>query len=150
MAFRTDGLGKAYSKAQSEAIRLKSYASQASASLAAATTSGNAVIQIMTTLKSSIEVFDSVSSLPGIAAYAQDDENDPAYDVVAEFTAMRNAAVSARDWIINNFPVSNPGGFLEKDTVAADGSITVRQFTPGQTAGLQTELTALANTITVV
>jgi len=145
MSFRTDGLSKAYSKAQSESIRVKTFATQAGAALAAGTVSANAVIQIMTNLKSSIETWDTVSSLPGIAQYAKDQEDDQAYDVVVEFLAMRNEAVAARDWVINNFPES--GGFIQKDTLEVDGSITVRQFTPAQTVGLQTALNDLVAAI---
>ena len=147
MAFRTDGLSKAYHRGQNSAIRAKNYSSQASAQLAGGTVSANAVIQVMTQMKSFIEEFDSVSSVPGIAQYARDQEDDQSYDVVAEFVAMRVAAVSARDWVINNFPVSNPGGFIEKDTLEADGAITVRTFSSVQTAGLQTALDTLVAAI---
>jgi hypothetical protein len=141
MAFRTDGLGKAYTKAQNEAIRVKAFATQARNALIAGTVSANAVMQIMTNMKSSIEVWDSVSSLAGIGAYADNEENDPAYDVAAEFTSMRAEAVTVRDWVITNFPAS--GGFIQKDTLEVDGAITVRQFTPAQTTGLQTALADL-------
>lgn len=149
MPFRTDGLSKAYQKAQNEAIRVKSFATQARAALLAGSVSANAVIQIMTNLKSSIEVWDSVSSLPGIAQYARDQEDDQTYDVVAEFLAMRTQAVAARDWVITNFPKS-AGDFIEKDTLEADGAITVRQFTPAQTTGLQVALADLIASIGVV
>ncbi len=142
MAFRTDGLSKAYQRAQTEAIRVKAFATQARNALLAGTVSANAIIQIMSNLKSTVEVWDSVSSVPGIAQYARDQEDDQTYDVVAEFTAMRAEAVASRDWIITNFPTS-AGGFIEKDTLEADGAITVRQFTTAQTTGLQTALADL-------
>jgi len=142
MAFRTDGLSKAYQKAQSEAIRIKAFATSARNALLAGPVSANAVIQIMTNLKSSVEVWSTVSSLPGIAQYAKDQENDQTYDVVVEFLAMRNAAVACIDWVFNNFPKS-PGGFIEKDTLETDGAITVRAFTTAQTVGLQTALADL-------
>lgn len=141
MAFKTDGLAKAYNKAQSESIRVKAFAAQARSALIAGSVSANAVIQIMTNLKSSIEVWDTVSGLPGIGQYAKDQEDDQTYDVVAEFNAMRTEAVAARDWVITNFPAS--GGFIQKDTLELDGAITVRQFTPAQTTGLQTALADL-------
>lgn len=135
MAFRTDGLDKAYTKAQNESIRIKAFAKDASAGLSAGNVSANAVIQIMTRMKSVIEEWDKVSSLVGIGDYAKSVENDPAYDVAAEFIAMRSAAVAVRDWVINNFP--SAGGFIQKDTLEADGAITVRPFTPVQTVALQ-------------
>jgi len=148
MAFRTNGLSKAYQSAQNEAIRAKSFATSARTALIAGTVSANAVIQIMTTIKSSIAVFDSVSSIPGLAEYAKIQEDDPLYDVVAEFLAMRNAAVSAVDWIFNNFPKDNDApNYIIKDILETDGSITVRSFTPAQTVGLQTALNNLINAI---
>ena len=61
MPFRTDGLSKAYQKAQSEAIRVKAFSVAARNALLAGPVSANAVIQIMTNLKSSVEVWDTVS-----------------------------------------------------------------------------------------
>lgn len=142
MSFRTDGLAKAYNRAQNEALRVKSFATSANNALAAGAVSANAVIQIMSSMKSSIEVWDTVSALPGLVQYARDQEDDQTYDVVAEFLAMKAAAEAVRDWVINNFPTA--AGFIQKDTLELDGAITVRQFTPAQTAGLQTTLATLA------
>ncbi len=141
MAFNTQSLSKGLQKAENESIRAKAFATQARNALLAGNVSANAVIQIMTNFKSSIEVWDSVSSLPGIAQYTRDQYDNQAYDVVAEFVAMRTQAVAVRDWVITNFPAS--GGFIQKDTLQADGAITVRQFTPAQTTGLQTALADL-------
>ncbi len=142
MAFRTDGLAKGYLRGQNEAIRLKSFATQTRNALIAGPVSANAVIQIMSNVKSSIEVFDVVSALPGMASYARDQEDDQSYNVVSEFNTMRSEAVATRDWVITNFPKS-AGNFIEKDTLETDGAITVRQFTPAQTTGLQIALADL-------
>ena len=146
MAFKTDGLAKAYAGAQNESIAVKTFATQHSTALAAGSTSGNTVQQVMGRMKGAIELWDTASGLPGMVQYAKDQEDDQAYDVVAEFTAMRAAAVVVRDWVINNFPTS-VGGFIEKDTYEADGGITVRSFTSVETAALQSHLDALALTI---
>lgn len=87
--------------------------------------------------------FGSVSA--ELAAYARTAEGDPAYDVAAEFTAMRAAVIIARDWMIANLPQS--GGYLAERTINADGTITQRTVTPAQTAGLRTVLQAVADTI---
>ena len=148
MAFRTDGLSKAYQKAQSEAIRVKAFAASARNALLAGNVSANAVIQIMTNLKSSVEVWDTVSSLPGMAQYAKDQEDDQTYNVVAEFLAMRSAAVSCIDWVFDNFPKdNNQPNYIIKDILETDGSITVRTFSTAQTVGLQTALAALIATV---
>lgn len=149
MAFRVDGLGRAYAEAQVEAIRLRGFASAFQAQLAAGDVSANAVITALGRMVSSIDVFDRIRVTPGIAAYAQNEENDPTYDVVAEFTAMRTEAVGSRDWILTNFPTA-PTGEIIKDTLETDGNITVRQFTPVETAGLQTALGLLVAQINLV
>ncbi len=144
MAFRTDGLAKAYQKAQNEAIRVKTFSTSARNALLAGVVSANAVIQIMTNLKSSVEVWDTVSSLPGMGQYAKDQEDDQTYDVVAEFLAMRNAAVACVDWVFDNFPKDSASPFyILKDQLETDGAITVRQFSTAQTVGLQTALADL-------
>jgi hypothetical protein len=148
MAFRTDGLSKAYAKAQTEAIRIRSYASNAQNTLANNTVSANLVIGIMFEMKSAIEVWDAVAALSGIAQYARDQEDDQAYNVVAEFNAMRTEAVGVRDWIITNFPDSgDPDNYLLREQINPDGSIVTRQFTSAQTSGLQTALGQLVATI---
>lgn len=146
MAFKTDGLAKAYTRGQSQAIALKNYASSAATNFAATTQSANAIIQTLNRHVEAIAEFDTLAAIPGLAQYARDQADDQAYDVVAEYNAMRAAAVSVRDWIINNFPVSG-NGYIEKDTIDANGNVSVRQFTPAQTAGLVTELNALVATI---
>jgi hypothetical protein len=144
MAFETDGLAKAYAGAQNEAIRIKSYATSTAAAMAAGDVSANAVQQVMTTMKGAIELWDAASGTPGMPQYARDQQDDQGYNVIAEFLAMRQAAVDTRDWVINNFPKSNPGDFILKDKYEADGAITVRSFTNVETAGLQTNLLTLA------
>ncbi len=149
MAFRVGGLGRAYQKVQIEAINLRAFAVQAQANLAAGNISANSVISVLTRMTGSIAVFDSVSSIPGLVAYAQNEENDGGYDVVAEFSAMRIEAIGTRDWILTNFPTAASGEII-KDTLENDGSITVRQFTPAETAGLQSALGLLIATINAV
>jgi len=150
MTFRVDGLGTAYAQAQAEATRLRSFSVNTQAALAAGNVSANAVIQALNTLTGSIAVFDAISGLPGMAQYARDQQDDQAYDVVAEFSAMRTEAIGARDWVITNFPTAPGTGEILKDTLENDGSITVRQFTPAQTAGLQSALGQLVATIDAV
>jgi hypothetical protein len=47
--------------------------------------------------------------------------------------------------VINNFPTS--GGYLQSETLNADGTRTLRQFTPAQTAGWQTTINNFISTI---
>ena len=149
MAFRVGGLGKAYIKVQNEAIQLRAFAVQAQTNFAAGNMSANAVISVLTRMTGSIAVFDATSSIPGLAAYAQNEENDPTYDVVAEFSSMRIEAIGTRDWILTNFPTAVSGEII-KDTLEPNGDITVRQFTSVETAGLQSALGLLIASINAV
>jgi hypothetical protein len=128
-----------------EAVNIKRYSEQVVAFSASNSSSANAVLEALGRLKSTIEAWDAAAAVPGIVQYARDQHDDQALDIVAEYTAMRAAAVTARDWIIGAFPKS--GGFILKDTLTADGGITVRQFSSADLDPLRTHLNALIATI---
>lgn len=65
-----------------------------------------------------------VATTPGLSAYAQEQENDPTYDVVAEYNTMK----AALDAVIATLTADLPAE---------------RVFTPAQTATLKTQLEAL-------
>lgn len=145
MTFRVNGLGQEYQAAQVEAFKLRKFAVSFRAQLGA-NVSANAVISCLVRMADSIAVWDRVSAVPGIVAYAQNEENDVLYDVAAEFTTMRTETIGVRDWILTNFPTAVSGEII-KDTLEVDGSITVRQFGSAETVGLQTALGQLVATI---
>ena len=94
-----------------------------------------------------VETADRFLSAPsGLAAYAQEQEADPTYDVVAEFLAMRTAVVAARDWLATNLPKDGSNRLLER-ILNADGSITNITVSSAQTAQLRTLLQAVEDTI---
>lgn len=92
-----------------------------------------------------IESLTEVSSVPGLATYAQQQLSDPSIDLPAEFSAMFAAAVTVRDWMANNFPSS--GGYLLAQTLDAAGRRQDRTFTTAQLAGFVAELDKLLATI---
>jgi hypothetical protein len=85
--------------------------------------------------------FTRIAAIPGIAAYAQAQINDDQVDIVAEFTAMRDAIASVVSWVVTNFPQN--GGFLLASSISAQGITTDRQFTPAALATFITQLDAL-------
>lgn len=85
------------------------------------------VVDLQRALADAVAAWDAQASRPGLAAYAQQQFNDPTLDVAAEFGAMRAAAVKLRDWIHANFP---------RD--AATGAVLVRTY---DVNGVPTELT---------
>lgn len=103
------------------------------------------IIEVLKKLNEYNTDFSDFSSVPGIAQYAKDQQDDQAYNVVGEFNAMVTAVVSARDWIVVNMP--DDGTYLLGHTIELDGSVTPRPFTSGQLSGLVTELDAVIATV---
>lgn len=75
-----------------------------------------------------ITEWDVYASTPGLAQYAKDQLNDQTYDIVAEYNAMRTAAIALRDWLDANIPAEP-------------------SYTPAQTAGFRTAADAFLATI---
>jgi hypothetical protein len=149
MALRTltQTQADAHSGAIKECYRIRIQAANLSSFTAANNVSANAIIDIfhrMTTLRG---VLDSAAAVPGIAAYAQSQyDDDPSYDVVAEFQAVRAQAQATIDWIVGNFPKASGQDYILKDELT-DNGIAVRAFTPAQTASLRTVLDAFVATV---
>jgi hypothetical protein len=146
MAFRASTQIKAdgLSEAKRLALRAKAFAQAHSSAMAAGNVSANLVLQVLQEFKSLIERWGIIAASPGIGPYAQDQENDPGYNVAAEFTAMRNAAIAVRDRIIADIPKATaPAGVAGRiaiHTLEADGGLTTAIFTPAQTLQLQADL----------
>lgn len=92
---------------------------------------------------------DALAAVPGIAAYVKEVENDPGYDVAAEYQAMRASVVAIREWIFISLPRVNQNGtqYLAVQVLALDGSMADRSFTPAQTAGLRDLIDAFRATV---
>lgn len=88
--------------------------------------------------------FDVLKTTAGLAQYARDQFDDPAYDIVAEFNTMQTQMTATAGWISTNIPQS--GGFLAIEQVVGNALVD-RMLTSVQTAGLRTELDALLATI---
>ncbi len=84
----------------------------------------------------------SIRSIPGIAQYAKDQEDDPAYDVVVEFDALIAAVEAVMSSIKTTFPTDVDGYLLEKQ-FNAQGTYDFQQFTGAQLATLRGLLDAV-------
>jgi hypothetical protein len=140
MAFRasTITLDQGLRRAKEQALWIKQHHQSAVQTLTGNVNS-NQIFQLIDNTAAVISMLQEDASVPGIAAYAQQQFNDPAYNVGAEFTAMVNALQAVVAWVVNNFP-KDANGFLLSHTINANGSRTPRVFTPAQTAGLTTAL----------
>jgi len=86
-----------------------------------------------------IPAMDAWAALPGMAAYAQAQENIPAYNVVVEYTAMKAALVAVRDWIVANIPANS--------ITVTQGVQVAAVFAPAATAPLKALVIAAAASI---
>lgn len=130
MAFKTQrSPATGYANAKALAAQLKSYAQGRQAEFSSAT-NRDVLVSTASDLIRWRDELEAVTQIPGIAQYAKDQENDQAYDVVAEFTAVQVAVDAAISEIVSSFPVSN-GALLERQ-LNPDGTITYLQFTAGQ------------------
>jgi hypothetical protein len=135
----------AYANIKRQAASTKVYMTQQATAMQAATSEAWVPLQVIQHLRDVIALMDGWAATPGLAAYAQAQENDAAYNVASEYTAMRNAMVSARDSLIGMFPTS--GGFLAYQTMDASGNLGVRTFTAAQLASVVTLCNNVAATI---
>lgn len=87
-----------------------------------------------------------LAAVPGLAAYAQQQVNDPTLDVAAAFNAMVAQLDALRDWVITNFP-KDVGNFLLAQQFQADGRTVDRQFSTAALSGFRAQLDALLATI---
>lgn len=147
MTFRASNQSSAdaYASIKRQANATKQYMGTQAAAMQAATVSAWVPLGVIQHLHDVIALMDGWATTPGLSIYAQTQENDPLYDVVAEYQAMRSAMVSARDTLVGMFPTS--GGFMAYQTLAADGTIGVRSFTSVQLAPVVTQCNNVAATI---
>jgi len=134
----------ALEKAQELAGLIKERSTNYVSAMQADDVSANVVLEIYRQCINANEEFNEIKATPGIAAYAQEQFEDIGLDIVAEFNTMIAAIDSVVSWISTNFP--DDGTYILKDILTPTG-VSVRTFTPGQTAGLRDALTALIATI---
>lgn len=148
MAFpsnNSDDLDSAWSDARGIAGTVKNNASQVSAASLAGPVTAMAILRLVDLLASALVRLNQCAAVPGIAAYAQAQVNNPGFDVVGAFNAMTAGITSTVQWVMQNFPAS--GGFLLVDTFNGDGTRTSRSFDTATLAGFRTQLAALIATI---
>ena len=149
MTFRASNqsVADAYAALKRQALASKIYLNQQSSAMnTQATTSAYIPKAVIQHLVQVIALMDGWSATPGIATYAQAQENDPTYDVVTEYTAMRTAMVSARDQLVTMFPKDAQGHLLYETFDAGDNVVGVT-FTQAQLAPVVTLLNNVAATI---
>lgn len=147
MAFRASNVipQTAYRVMKDAAVQLKINVQSIIVQLGAAPTGYDYLRDIYRTLARAYNQMTALAGTPGIVEYAQVQENDPNYDVVAEFLLMQGAIDAALDWMGTNVPTEvtavAPGSWTD------GGSMIATTFTPEQTEPLRTALQAVVATI---
>lgn len=122
----------AYGKIRMQAADSKNYLQTQRAKMVQATCSATVPFDVIQHFSVVIPRLNTWSATPGLAQYAKDQQNDPTYDVIAEFTTMRNAMNSALSGLVSLVPTSATFALLF--TINADGTLTWRTFTQAQLA----------------
>lgn len=145
MACKTGSVAFAYDDVRQLATDVKDFCSRTSAAMAGGNTVSTTIFEVLIRARQSIARFNALKNTPGLPAYAQSQNDDPAYDVAAEFTAMLAAVTALASQIESDFP-KDANGFLLAQTFGAYGPVD-RSFTPVQTASIRTRLNAVVATI---
>jgi hypothetical protein len=105
------------------------------------------VIDVQRDLARGVERLTTLSTTPGLAAYAQEQFNNPSLNVAAEFTTMLAAMVSLRDWVFANFPKDAGSGAWLVYSYDANGVATSLTFSSADLAQWRTRVDAVAAAI---
>ncbi|RLC99054.1 MAG: hypothetical protein DRI46_10185 [Chloroflexi bacterium] len=89
---------------------------------------------------------DEKKTTPGLATYANEQEDDPGYDFQAETQTTLAAITDAFTWVDTHIPIT---GRTLKQISDWDGASTIvaDTFTPAQTSGLQALLQTVTDSI---
>lgn len=147
MAFRASNVIPAdeYKRAKHLAVQLKTMAAERSAAFASGGTAAH-VLSVAGNLRGIKKQLQAFAAVPGIGAYAVEQEADPDYSVGTEFNGMISAIDSAVAFIVQNMP-KDADGFLLVNRINADGSLTPRDFTGQQLSGLSAALDGIVAAI---
>ena len=148
MAFKASSYvpADAYEQAKRTMVALKRQCDGAVSRWNADGASADEVLSAIAQLRQLDVTLSNLSGTSGLAAYAQDQESDPAYDVVAEFVTVRNLIDSALTTLVGNFP-KDGSGYLLSHTFDASNIRVPRHFTASNLANAITALQAISDSI---
>ncbi len=135
---------RALSEIINQMTRVKTEANRASTALAGVVAAQD-IIGWGYSLKAKRDAMAGWAGVPGIIQYAKDQNNDQAYDVVAEYNSVSSQIDGIETWIQANMPADGDD-YLLVYKFGASG-LTGRTFTTGQTAPLLALMQALDSSI---
>ncbi len=140
-------IADAFDLSNREALRIKGRVQKIRDLSTAGPLGRQSLLDLQRALDISVSRWNQAAGVPGIQAYARDQFNDQTLNVPSEFTTMRNAATSLRDWINANFPRASGSNAVEVYTVGTDGVRTELTFSVAQLAAFRTEADLFTATI---
>lgn len=135
---------RGYDEARNIARNIKRVSNQYISSMSSGSTS-NEILDALWFLNTNSDRMNSLKTIPGIGDYAKAQEDDPAYDVVAEFNALIALVDDAETWIRTTLPTDGDDYLLINKL--NEDSLIPRDFTSGQVAPLVTKLQAISDQI---
>jgi hypothetical protein len=110
------------------------------------------LINLQRMLDEAIGYFNAAINLPqvdrdALIAHIRSQFGDDAMDVAAEFVAMRDSAVTLRNWVFTNFPRDAGSQAVLVTTVNQAGYETALTFTTAQLAGFRAQADVFVATI---
>ena len=138
---------EAWDGIRKSASLLKTRVNQLSALSASGDTSRSSYISLLKILDTAIDQWVIFAAVPNLEVYARNQLADQTIDITIEYSAMRAAAISLRDWLFNVLPTDSVTGAILEQTVDVNGTRTELVFTTVQTAQFRTNVTALVVTI---
>lgn len=147
MAYPTSRLrtvvARAFNNADSTAIRLRSKIGALNVQMAAGPVTATLILDdLLAELRSSRSVFTASLNTSGILVYAKDQFGDATIDLLTDLTTLIAGIDAVIAWIVKNFS-TDVEGFLQSSTLSIDGTLTDRNFSTVETAGLRVLLQRL-------
>lgn len=148
MAFpaTSQALSTAYGQIKGRALDVRNQSVALRASSAAGPVGADRIIGYSAFLDRALTELAALAATPGLSAYAQNQENNPALDIVAEYTAMVAQINATTAWISTNFP-EDVSGYKLAFQIGSQGALVWRSFDTASLAGFRTVLDALIATI---
>lgn len=146
-ALTKNSLVYALGQVQNYASIAKDRATSANSALAAGSVDTNFIFNLLDALSGLIANLNAVKNTAGLDSYATAQVPGYSGTMSSDITAAISAAQSCIDWVTTNFPRDNTNTWALAFQINADGTRTMRAFSPAQTAGLRTALQSLLATI---
>lgn len=140
-------LGQALIQVLGQAAGLKSQAQDAVAQTLAGPVDTAWIFNALDVMRAAYFNFERFKGVSGLNAYATAQVPNYAGTMTSDIAATQAAILACVDWIVTNFPKDSTNTYLLAQSLAADGTRTMRSFSTAQTAGLRTQLQALIATI---